>query len=82
MHDSQGRAAPERDCRFISKTPSTSVLQHLCNTFNSCVQYNFQLHRNNNVASKVLCGKMLPYQPNVSEAKEKTEWLKMQAIML
>ena len=28
MHDSQGRAAPEGECGYISKTPSTAVLQH------------------------------------------------------
>ena len=34
---SQGRTAPKEECRYISKTPSTSVLQHLCNTFSSHV---------------------------------------------
>ena len=34
---SLGRTVPEGECRYISKTLSTSVLQHLCNTFNSRV---------------------------------------------
>ena len=37
MHDFRGPAASEGECGYISKTPSTSMLQHLCNTFNSCV---------------------------------------------
>ena len=36
----------------------------------------------NNVVSKVLHSKMLPYQSHVSEAEEKTLWLKILAIML
>ena len=31
-------AAPEGECGYVSKTLSTSVLQHLCNAFNSYVQ--------------------------------------------
>ena len=34
---SQGHAAPEGECGYISKTPSMSVLQCLSNIFNSCV---------------------------------------------
>ena len=52
------------------------MLQHLCNMFNSCAQRCSQLPRHTNVVSKVLCGKTLPYQPQVSEAEEKTQWLK------
>ena len=35
----RGHAAPEGECGYISKISSTSVLQHLCNTFSSCVQH-------------------------------------------
>ena len=33
-----GCAAPKGECGYISKTPSTSMLPYLCNTFNSYVQ--------------------------------------------
>ena len=58
-----------------SKIPSTSVLQHLCNAFHSCVQHSLLLPRNSNIVSKVLRGKMLPLWSHISEAKEKTQWL-------
>ena len=31
----QGHTVPEGDCGHVSITQSTSVLQHLCNTFDS-----------------------------------------------
>ena len=34
---SRGHTTPEGECGYISKTLSTSVLQHLCNIFNSRV---------------------------------------------
>ena len=49
---SRGHTAPKGEFGYISKTPSTSVLQHLCNTFNSRVLHCLQLARHNNVASK------------------------------
>ena len=67
---SQRCTAPEGECGYINKTLSTSVLQHLCNTFNSCVLHCLQLARHNNVASKVLHGnKTLPYWYHLSKAQ-------------
>ena len=56
MHDLLGCTVPEEcvtegECRYISKTPSTYVLKHLCNTFNSHV-YNITT-QDNNIASKM-----------------------------
>ena len=34
---SQECTVPEGECGYVSKTLNTSVLQHLCNTFNSHV---------------------------------------------
>ena len=58
------------------------MLQHLCNTFNNCVPHCSWLPWHNNIASKVLFGKVLPYWSHVSEAEEKMQWLKMLAIVL
>ena len=74
---SRGRTAPEEECGYISKTLSTSVLQHLCNTFNVCVQLCAYLLKHNSIASNVLHSKMPPYWSHISEAEEKTQWLKM-----
>ena len=46
------------------------VLQHLCNTFNNCVRYCLRTPRHNNIASKALRSKTLPYQPHVYGAEE------------
>ena len=48
---------PKGACGYISKTLSTSVLQPLCNTFNSRVLHCTLLARHNNIASKVPCSK-------------------------
>ena len=37
MHDFRGCAVPEGEYGYISKTPSTTVLQHLCNILKSIV---------------------------------------------
>ena len=69
---------PEGEWGYISKTLSSSVLQHLCNTFNSLVPHCSLLARHHNIASKVLRGnKVLPYQHHLLEAEEKMRWLKM-----
>ena len=63
-------------CRPISKTLSMSLLPHLYSTFYSHVEHCLYFSKYNNIAIKVLCGKMLPYQPHISKAEEKRRWPK------
>ena len=72
----------KRECGHTSKSPSMSMLQHLCNTFSSCVQHCALLPKHDNIVSKVPHSMMLPYRSHISEAKEKTRWLRKLAIML
>ena len=59
------------------------MLQCLCNIFNQSCTALLELARHNNVASKVLRGKTLPYRYHISEVEEsEMRQLKTQTIML